>query len=97
MHWLNQEQKENHCVSLLRKTTLALGIMLNSHSQEVGTLFVGVPLQQVHLHLEALAKIVEHLQSRGAALLRDHAQHLGHTALVEGLVLTTLDQVLVNL
>ena len=58
---------------------------------------MGVPLWQVHLDPEALAQVVEHLAAGDAALLHDESQHLRHTALVEGVRLTTFDQLLVNL
>lgn len=44
--------------------------------QVVGTLLVGVPLWQDHLHPEAFTQVVEHLAAGGAALLHDEAQHL---------------------
>lgn len=65
--------------------------------QDAGTLLMCVPLWKVHLHSEALSQEVQHLGPCDAALLRDQAQHFGDTFLVEGIVFSALDQLLVDL
>ena len=60
-------------------------------------LLVCVPLRKVHLNPEALSEVIQYLAAGGTALLHDNAQHLWRTALVEGIVLTAFDQLLVDL
>ena len=60
-------------------------------------LLIGVPLGQHELDPEALSKVVERLAAGHAVLLHDHAQHLRRAALVEGVGLLPLDQLLVDL
>lgn len=63
----------------------------------MGTLLVAVPLGQVRLDPEAFAQVAEDLLLGGAALIHDHTQHLGDTALVEGVLFHALDQLLIDL
>lgn len=56
-----------------------------------------VPLWQVELDTKAFSQIVKHLRSGSAALLHHQAQHLCHTALKEGVLLSALYQLLVDL
>ena len=85
-----------HCEVLSNKN-VSFVFDKNLLYQVVGTLLVCVPLREVHLNPEALPEVAEHLAAGGAALLHDDTQHLGGTALVEGIVLAALDQLLVDL
>lgn len=65
--------------------------------QDAGTLLICVPLWKVHLHSEALSQEVQHLVPCDAAFLHDQTQHFGYTFLVEGVIFSALDQLLVDL
>lgn len=69
----------------------------NSLQQDAGTLLICVPLWKVHLNSEALSQEVQHLAPCDAALLHDQTEHFSHAFLVEGVVFSALDQLLVDL
>lgn len=56
-----------------------------------------VPLREVHLNSEALSQEVQHLAPCDAALLHDQTEHFSYTLLVEGVIFSALDQLLVDL
>lgn len=69
----------------------------NLLQQDAGTLLICVPLWKVHLNSEALSQEIQHLAPCDATLLHDQAEHFTYTFLVEGVILSALDQLLVDL